>query len=66
MDDWLCDNCASMGIEKPTQVQAKCIPAILNGKDVLSRAKTGSGKTAAFSLPILQELSQDPFGKITL
>src|SRR5690242_8939598 len=37
-------------------------PDFCTGADVLGRAKTGSGKTAAFALPILQKLSQDPFG----
>ena len=59
---WLIENCKLMGIEKPTQVQAHTIPSILEGKDVLARAKTGSGKTAAFVLPILQNLAEDPYG----
>ncbi len=44
------------------QVQQGCIPSILAGKDVIGLAQTGSGKTAAFALPILQLLAQDPFG----
>jgi ATP-dependent RNA helicase DDX49/DBP8 len=39
-----------------------CIPEILKGRDVIGGAKTGSGKTAAFALPILQKLSEDPYG----
>lgn len=46
-----------MGFEKPTDIQAKTIPAILKGKDVLARADTGSGKTAAFALPLLDKMS---------
>lgn len=46
-----------MGFEKPTDIQRKTIPAILEGKDVLARADTGSGKTAAFALPLLDSLS---------
>ena len=46
----------------PTPVQSNCIPAILSGKDCIGCAKTGSGKTLAFALPILQTLSQDPYG----
>ncbi|MCU4674567.1 DEAD/DEAH box helicase [Catenovulum sp. 2E275] len=40
----------------PTQIQASCIPVILNGKDVLAGAQTGTGKTAAFALPVLTQL----------
>ncbi|EYE96843.1 ATP-dependent DNA/RNA helicase [Aspergillus ruber CBS 135680] len=43
---------------KPTLVQAKAIPLALQGKDILARAKTGSGKTAAYVLPILQTILQ--------
>ncbi|EAU38143.1 hypothetical protein ATEG_01386 [Aspergillus terreus NIH2624] len=43
---------------KPTLVQAKAIPLALEGKDILARAKTGSGKTAAYVLPILQTILQ--------
>ncbi|MCC6425902.1 MAG: DEAD/DEAH box helicase [Phycisphaerales bacterium] len=42
-----------MGFDKPTLIQAKLIPAVLAGKDVLGQAKTGTGKTAAFGLPLL-------------
>ena len=58
--------CCSLGIVKPTEVQQGCIPAILAGKDVLGTAHTGSGKTAAFALPILQKLAADPFGVFAL
>jgi ATP-dependent RNA helicase RhlE len=46
------------GYETPTAVQQQCIPEILNGKDLLGCAQTGTGKTAAFALPILQLLSE--------
>ena len=44
------------GYQMPTPVQARAIPAILAGRDVLALAQTGSGKTAAFTLPLLQKL----------
>lgn len=45
-----------LGYEKPSPIQAECIPHLLNGRDVLGMAQTGSGKTAAFSLPLLNNL----------
>ncbi|XP_033634384.1 probable ATP-dependent RNA helicase DDX49 [Asterias rubens] len=62
LHNWLSDQCKSMGISKPTPVQQHCIPPILRGQDCIGCAKTGSGKTAAFALPILQKLSEDPYG----
>lgn len=50
---------------KPTEIQNKAIPAILSGKDVLAAAQTGTGKTAAFGLPILHQLSIDSSKKRT-
>ncbi|XP_021717980.1 DEAD-box ATP-dependent RNA helicase 16-like [Chenopodium quinoa] len=47
------------GIEKPTPIQRVAIPLILEGKDVVARAKTGSGKTFAYLLPLLQKLFSD-------
>ena len=44
--------------KKPTSIQAKSIPFILNGKDILGSAQTGTGKTAAFAIPIIQNLSK--------
>eukprot|EP00466_Bigelowiella_natans_P007721 jgi/Bigna1/86939/estExt_fgenesh1_pg.C_150116 len=59
---WLCDACREMGIQRPTDIQRLAIPAIMKGENVIARAKTGSGKTAAFGLPILDSLSMDPYG----
>jgi ATP-dependent RNA helicase DDX27 len=47
---------AAMGFVKPTPIQAACIPAALSGRDICASAVTGSGKTAAFCLPILERL----------
>lgn len=60
--DWVCKSALSMGFRRPTDIQKACIPAVLEGRDVMGCAETGSGKTAAFALPILQDLSQDPYG----
>lgn len=49
-----------MGFETATPVQAQAIPAIMEGRDVLACAQTGTGKTAAFLLPILNELTKNP------
>ena len=46
----------SVGYEAPTPIQARTIPALLAGKDVIGQAQTGTGKTAAFALPILQTI----------
>uniref|UniRef100_A0A8C2TG88 Probable ATP-dependent RNA helicase DDX49 n=1 Tax=Coturnix japonica TaxID=93934 RepID=A0A8C2TG88_COTJA len=59
---WLVEQARQMGLSRPTAVQAACIPPILQGRDCLGCAKTGSGKTAAFVLPVLQVLSEDPYG----
>lgn len=47
---------AKLGWQEPTLIQEKAIPLILEGKDVLVRARTGSGKTAAFVIPIIQKV----------
>jgi ATP-dependent RNA helicase RhlE len=51
---------AEQGYQTPTPIQQQTIPLILQGKDVLGGAQTGTGKTAAFTLPILQKLSSEP------
>ncbi|MFT4979324.1 MAG: ATP-dependent RNA helicase RhlE, partial [Myxococcota bacterium] len=51
---------AACGYETPTPIQAKAIPPLLDGRDVLGCAQTGTGKTAAFTLPILQHLYKNP------
>ena len=53
---YLLNSIAKKEYKKPTQIQEQAIPVILQGKDVLGIAPTGSGKTAAYALPILQNL----------
>lgn len=48
-----------LGFTRPTHIQAELIPVALTGKDVLGQAKTGTGKTAAFGLPLLQMIDSD-------
>ena len=49
-----------MGYTEPTPIQAEAIPAILAGRDLIATAQTGTGKTAAFLLPILHRLLESP------
>ena len=51
---------AGKGYEEPTPIQRETIPTVLKGQDVLGCAQTGTGKTAAFALPILQNLYKTP------
>ncbi|MDB5939235.1 MAG: box helicase domain protein [Polaromonas sp.] len=53
---------ADKGYLAPTAVQSAAIPAILQGRDILASAQTGSGKTAAFALPLLHRLAESPAG----
>src|SRR5512134_2694102 len=53
---------ADEGYTSPTPVQAQAIPVILEGRDILAGAQTGTGKTAGFTLPLLQRLNTQPPG----
>uniref|UniRef100_A0ACD5UK09 Uncharacterized protein n=1 Tax=Avena sativa TaxID=4498 RepID=A0ACD5UK09_AVESA len=66
LSEWLVDVCSSLGMRRPTAVQRRCIPRALAGENVLGIAETGSGKTAAFALPILHRLGENPFGVAAL
>src|SRR6266704_3316945 len=55
----------AMGYIEPTPIQLRAIPLILSGQDVIGSAQTGTGKTAAFALPILSRLGQpDPHTRV--
>ena len=54
---------ADLGYDAPTPVQREAIPAVLQGRDVWACARTGSGKTAAFVLPLLHALSASREGR---
>ena len=58
----LTDVVSALGYEEPTPVQRAAIPPLLDGQDVLGQAATGTGKTAAFALPMLQRISQERNG----
>jgi ATP-dependent RNA helicase DeaD len=58
----LLDTLVALGYEEPTPIQREAIPAMLTGRDVLGQAATGTGKTAAFALPVLERLDGRPAG----
>ncbi len=55
----------ALGYAEPTPIQDKAIPHIMHGRDIIGLAQTGTGKTAAFVLPILQRIMRNPRGKIS-
>lgn len=59
---WLVASLSTMAITRPTGIQKGCIPKILDGRDVIGGSRTGSGKTVAFAVPILQRWAEDPVG----
>ena len=60
LSDALVRAISDSGYTEPTAIQTQAIPVVLEGRDVLAGAQTGTGKTAAFTLPLLQRLSQKP------
>ncbi|XP_050769753.1 probable ATP-dependent RNA helicase DDX47 isoform X2 [Gymnogyps californianus] len=58
--DVLCEACDQLGWKMPTKIQVEAIPVALQGRDIIGLAETGSGKTGAFALPILQALLETP------
>lgn len=57
---WLVRSLTNMAIHRPTGIQKGCIPEILKGRDCIGGSRTGSGKTVAFAVPILQKWAEDP------
>ena len=57
LDDAIVASVTSLGYEEPTPVQSETIPLLLEGRDLLAQAATGTGKTAAFALPMLHRIS---------
>lgn len=58
-DDYIIRAINDLGFKEPTEIQAKTIPPALEGKDLIGQAKTGSGKTFAFGIPIIHKLKQE-------
>src|SRR5689334_14999118 len=58
--DLLLKAVAALGYEEPTPIQSATIPVILSGRDLLAQAATGTGKTAAFALPLINQLLAAP------
>ena len=60
LNDQLLEALGYMGFDKATPIQDQAIPVVLNGKDLIASAQTGTGKAAAFVLPLLDHLSRNP------
>src|SRR5688572_30414503 len=60
LDDEIIRTLSSLGYEEATPIQREAIPPLIEGRDLLGQAATGTGKTAAFALPLLQHLKADP------
>ena len=56
----ICEAVMKMGYKHPSKIQAESLPYTLKGKDIIGLAETGSGKTAAFAIPVIQKLLSDP------
>jgi len=55
----LCHVLSGLGYEEPTPIQLSAIPPLLEGRDLVGQAATGTGKTAAFALPVLQRILRE-------
>ena len=59
LNEHILEGVRALGFTTPTPVQAQAIPHVLAGRDVIASAQTGTGKTAAFALPILQIIEEE-------
>ena len=59
LSEGLMNTLQGLGYEEPTPIQREAIPILLSGRDLLGQAATGTGKTAAFALPIIQRLPRE-------
>ncbi|MGB0466577.1 MAG: DEAD/DEAH box helicase [Pontibacterium sp.] len=66
LDQGLVEVVSELGYSQPTPIQVEAIPVILDGQDIMAGAQTGTGKTAAFALPILHQLSQKNHAEIAI
>ncbi len=64
LDKRLLEVLTSLGYEEPTPIQKEAIPVLLSGRDLVGQAATGTGKTAAFALPLIQRLTESKVQKI--
>src|SRR5687767_3298602 len=62
LGDELLQAVTALGYEEPTPIQREAIPPLLEGRDLLGQAATGTGKTAAFALPVLQRMKKGDRG----
>ena len=60
LSDSIIDAIQQLGYDTPTPIQEQAIPSVLEGRDLLGSAQTGTGKTAAFTLPIIHLLGERP------
>ncbi|MEK1868064.1 MAG: DEAD/DEAH box helicase, partial [Ensifer adhaerens] len=59
LSEHILETLTANGFEKPTPIQAQAIPLVLKGNDLIGLAQTGTGKTAAFGLPMIEKMMAD-------
>ena len=66
LSPWLCNHLEKLKMNIPTIIQQKCIPPTLEKRNVIAMSKTGSGKTASFALPIIENIAKESYGVYAL